>query len=293
MANIAFLGLGAMGSRMATTLLTAGHHVIVWNRSTQPTRALVALGAKLASTSYNAADGADFVISMVRDDEASKEVWLKPATGALSAMRKSTIAIECSTLSHEWVMKLSEYADDAGIQLIDAPVSGSRPQAESGQLIFLAGGTVTAITASQQVLLDMGAMVNHVGSLGAGTLVKLATNALLGIQVTAIAELIAVLSSYQVDVHKAFQAIGSTTVSSAAGQRSALLMLASEHQPQFPIDLISKDFDYLIKAAGKQKSAPTIIASNKIFKHAQANGLGSLNMTGVEKLFPVSVKFPN
>ncbi|KAB5625419.1 NAD(P)-dependent oxidoreductase [Pseudomonas putida] len=288
MANVAVLGLGAMGSRMATSLLKAGHHVTVWNRTPQAALPLVGVGAVHAQNPHEAAQSADVVLSMVRDDEASKEVWLHPETGALGAMSKNAVAVECSTVSHDWIKALGECTGEAGIPLIDAPVSGSRPQAESGQLVFLVGGDQNAVAAAKDVLLAMGSAVNHVGPLGSGTLVKLATNALLGVQVATLAELMGILASHQVDLSKAFEAIGSTTVSSAAAQRSASLMIASDFTPQFTVELINKDFGYAIKAAGGSKSAPTIVAAGTVFNTAESRGLGDLNMTGVAKLFPVS-----
>jgi len=139
MSKVAFLDLGAMGSRMAANLLKAGHTVTVWNRSPAAAEALVASGARKASSPKEAAKGADFVFAIVRDDDASQNVWLDSANGALAGMHPGAVAIESSTLTPEWIRELSEHFRAKGISLLDAPVSGSRPQAESAQLVYLIG----------------------------------------------------------------------------------------------------------------------------------------------------------
>src|ERR1700761_3541667 len=140
MTKIAVLGLGAMGSRMAANLLKAGHQVTVWNRTPDVAAALVAAGAKQVLTPREAAMGADFVIAMVRDDEASRTIWLAPETGALAGLAKDAIAIESSTLSPSWVRELGGVVAKKGVAFLEAPVAGSRPQAEAGQLVYLVGG---------------------------------------------------------------------------------------------------------------------------------------------------------
>ena len=120
MSKVAFLGLGAMGSRMAANLLKAGHTVTVWNRSPAAAKALIASGARKASSPKEAAEGADFVFAIVRDDDASKNVWLDSTKGVLGGMRPGAVAIESSTLTPEWIRKLSEYFRAKGISLLDA-----------------------------------------------------------------------------------------------------------------------------------------------------------------------------
>ncbi|MCP1659423.1 NAD(P)-dependent oxidoreductase [Neisseria perflava] len=135
MTKIAFLGLGAMGSRMALNLVKAGYALTVWNRTASACDELVAAGAKAASTPREAVQGAEFVISMVRDDEASRQVWLDDKTGALAALAKNAVAVESSTLTPDWIHELSTAMQIHGTAFLEAPVSGSRPQAAQGQLI--------------------------------------------------------------------------------------------------------------------------------------------------------------
>ena len=131
MNKIAFLGLGAMGLRMAANLVNAGHSVTVWNRDPAKAAPRAALGAGIAGTPKAAAGGAEIVIAMVRDDEASRRVWLDPETGALGWLGRHAIAVESSTLSVGWVKALAAAAGERGISFLDAPVVGSRPQAEA------------------------------------------------------------------------------------------------------------------------------------------------------------------
>lgn len=283
--KITVLGLGAMGSRMAANLLKTGHAVTVWNRSPEAAATLVAQGAKQAPTPREAVAEADFVISMVRDDEASRHVWLAPGSGALEGIRKEAIAIESSTLTPAWIGELGAAFSRHGASLIDAPVAGSRMQAEAGQLVYLVGGDEAIVQKAEPVLKDMGSAVHHVGSLGSGALVKLATNAMLGVQLTTIAELIGLLEKSGADTARAIKAIASTAVWSPAANNLSAGMLAGNFAPQFPVGLIEKDFGYAAALAGSPDAAPTINAARKIFQRAIAAGLEDQNMTAVVRLF--------
>ncbi|HGI9957947.1 NAD(P)-dependent oxidoreductase [Pseudomonas aeruginosa] len=285
MSKIAVLGLGAMGSRMAANLIKAGHQVTVWNRSPAAVEALVAAGATAAATPKAAAGGAEFVIAMVRDDAASREVWLDAGHGALAGMAEGAVAIESSTLTPQWVRELGQHAAARGTTLLEAPVSGSRPQAEAGQLVYLVGGDGQALERAHPVLAAMGSAVHHVGVLGHGALTKLATNALLGIQVTTLAEIVGLLQHNGVDVQKALGAISSTSVWAPVAHYLVGTMVAGNFAPQFPIELIEKDFGYTVQVAGSAQAAPTIAAARGVFQQAITRGLAGQNMTGVVRLF--------
>lgn len=285
MSQIAFLGLGAMGSRMAANLLKAGHRVTVWNRRPQAAEPLVTAGALWAQSPALAAAGADFVISMVRDDQASQYVWLDAEHGAFSAMKSDAIAIESSTLSVDFVRQLGAAARAREIALLEAPVSGSRPAAEAGQLVYLAAGDADVLARSETVLKAMGAAIHHVGDVGSGSLVKLATNALLGIQVTALAELFGLLKRRGANIDAALKAISGTPVWAPVANYLAGSMLQGDFRPQFPIELIEKDFGYAIAAAGSEANAPMLVAARAVFQKGIEHGSGGENMTAVARLF--------
>jgi 3-hydroxyisobutyrate dehydrogenase len=286
--NISLLGLGAMGSRMAANLLKADHALTVWNRTPEAAAPLVALGAKQAQTPREAAAGADFVFAMVRDDQASRDVWLSPNHGALAGLEEGAIAVESSTLTPGWVRELGSAVTARGGALLEAPVAGSRPQAEAAQLVYFIGGDEAVLQQVKPLLMTMGGTVAHVGPLGSGALVKLSTNALLGVQVTVLAELIGLLKRSGADVPGAMKAIGGTAAWSPAANSLSRSMLAGQFSPQFPIELIEKDFGYAVDAAGSPEAAPTIAAAHGVFQKAVARGLGSENMTGVVRLFTES-----
>lgn len=285
MARISLLGLGAMGSRMAAKLIGAGHRVVVWNRSPQAAQVLIDAGAQSAATPRQAAADAEFVIAMVRDNDVSRQVWLDADTGALQGMSAGTIAIESSTLTPDWIRELGTCLAQRDVALLEAPVIGSTPQAEAAQLIYLAGGDANTLARAQALLKTMGSSIHHVGPLGAGALTKLATNTLLGVQVTVLAELIGMLQRAGADAARVFEVMAATPVWSVAAARVSALMLAGNFAPQFPVDLIEKDFGYTIETAGDASRAPTIAAALQVFRAAIERGFGKDNMTGVVKLF--------
>ena len=144
MRAVTLLGLGTMGNGMANQLLAAGFPLTVWNRSPGKAWALEAAGARVADTPRSAAAAADVVISMVADDAAARAVWLGES-GALAGARAGTLLIESTTASPGWIQELGAAARERGCPLIDAPVTGSRAEAESGRLLFLAGGDPAVI----------------------------------------------------------------------------------------------------------------------------------------------------
>lgn len=285
MPNVTVLGLGAMGSRMAANLLKHGHAVTVWNRSPGPATALVTAGAKWATSPRAAAEGADFVIAMVRDDDASRYVWLSPETGAFAGLGSTATAIESSTLTAHWIRTLGDEAAQRGLTFLEAPVAGSRPQAEAARLVYFVGGDEAAARRAEPVLKAMGSTINHVGPLGSGALVKLTTNALMGVQVTALAEIIGLLKSAGADPVASLKAMASTPAWSPAANHLTGTMLAGQFAPQFPVELIEKDLGYVLRELGSPAEAPTIAAARAVFQRAIGRGLGGDNMTAVARLF--------
>jgi 3-hydroxyisobutyrate dehydrogenase len=281
--KIAFLGLGAMGGRMAANLMKAGHDLTVWNRSADRAGPLVAVGAKLAGTPKAAAMGADIVIAMVRDDAASAEIWQNPESGAFAGMRAEAIAVESSTLTVAHIRQLAEAAEARGLRFLDVPLAGSRPQAEAGQLIFLAGGEAETLAEAQTALLAMGGAIHHAGGVGAGAAVKLAVNALFGIQVAALAEVMGLLAANGVNGAKAAEIIGATPVASPAANAAVASMLAGAFAPMFPVELVEKDFAYV--QAATPTGTPMSDAARGVMQRAMAAGLGNQNLTGIVRLY--------
>jgi 3-hydroxyisobutyrate dehydrogenase len=284
--NIAFLGLGSMGSRMASKLIQADLDVTVWNRSAQAAQPLVQAGAKVAATPRDAARNADLVIAMLRDDEASRDVWLDPNTGALAGMQPRALAIECSTLTVQWVKALAAQTQERGIGFIDAPVAGSRPQADAAQLIFLAGGIEPDVQRAQPVLAHMGATLQHVGAVGSGAAVKLMVNALFATQVAAMGELLGLAQRMGLDGARVLEVIAATPTCSPAAKGAGMSMLAKNFAPMFPIDLVRKDMGYALQEARAAGSHLPMVQSvtNVLDASAQA-GWQDEHLTALAKLY--------
>lgn len=286
MSNVTLLGIGAMGSRMAENLLKAGHQVTVWNRSPEKTRPLMEAGASVAATPAEAVQQAEFVIAVVRDDQASHHVWTDDTTGALAAMPEGALAIESSTLTVDWAQKLAEICRGRGIAFIDAPVSGSRPQAEAAQLVYLVGGEPQAIEAATPLLMTMGSAVHHAGPAGSGTAIKLMVNGMLGVQVAALGELLGFVEKLGLDRAKAAEILAATPVCSPVAKMAASGMVAENFAPMFPVELIEKDFGYIADVAESHSAkVPMAEAARRIFGTAMEHGDTDLNMTAVAKRY--------
>ena len=283
--RIAVLGLGAMGSRMAARLLAAGHELTVWNRTAVAAEALAAAGARVAATPRAAAAGQDIVIAMLRDDAAAGEVWLG-AEGALAGMPPGAVGVECSTLSLPGVQALARAFDGAGRAFVDAPLAGSRPQAEAGTLIFLAGGAADVVDALRPVLMAMGGAVHHAGDTGAGCLAKLYVNAMFGAQLALTGEAVGLIRKAGVDPAPIIAAFGETPVASPAVKLAGPAMLGHAFPAAFPIDLVAKDFAMLARTAeGVSAPVPVSAELGRVFAAARDEGLGDLNITGIVRRY--------
>jgi len=268
---------------MTLRLLRAGHGVSIYNRSVGPLHDLVAAGAVAGRTPRAATEGAEIVIAMVRDNEASRAVWCDEQDGALRGLGAGAVAIESSTLTPTWVKELAAKVQQTGANFLDAPVVGSRPQADAGQLIHLVGGDADIFDRAKDVLAALGGAAHHVGPVGAGATFKLAVNALFGIQVAALAELLALLKNSDCDPAAVTEALASLPVTSLAAKGALALMRAKSDAPLFPIDLVEKDFAYALDQPGAD--LPMTKAGHGCFAKAKAKGLAALNITAIAQLY--------
>lgn len=268
---------------MGGRLLEAGFAVRAYNRSAPSRAKLEQRGATACETPAQAAHGADVVLSMVRDDAASQQVWCDPEQGALAAMDPGAVALECSTLSPAGVRALGQAAAQRGVAVLDAPVVGTRPQADAGALVFLVGGDAQSLATVSPTLEILGSAVHHVGSLGHGTAMKLAVNALFGIQVSALAELLGALARVGIGPARSMEVLGSLAVCSPAAKGTGGLMVAERYDPLFPVELVEKDFGYALDLAGAR--APLTAAARDVFARAREVGLGQENLVAVAKLY--------
>ena len=223
---------------------------------------------------------------MVTDDDASRAVWLDPAAGALGGLRPGAVAVETSTLTPVWVRNLGARIIACGNRFLDAPVVGSRPQAEAGQLVFLAGGSAEDLALAAPVLAAMGGTVRHVGGVGAGAACKLAVNTLFASQVATYAEVAAYLASAGVGKSDAAALFKSLPVTSPALARIADLITAGSFRPNFPIALVAKDLGYAAEAMAAAGITHRVAGRmHELFSEAAGAGFGGDDIAGVARLY--------
>jgi 3-hydroxyisobutyrate dehydrogenase len=248
MTSVAFLGLGVMGGGMAARLLDAGFQVFVWNRSADRAETFRERGATVAASPREAAKGADVIISMVADDGAAREVWLG-AGGAIGGAKQGTVFIESSTVSPTWITELGTKGTACGCEVLDAPVTGSRMQAASGELLFLVGGDGATLDRVRPVLAPMSRDVLHVGPLGSGARLKLINNFICGVQAAALAEGVALVEKSGLDLNAALTVLQNGAPGSPLVKAVSTRMATRDYTVFFKLALMRKDLDYAIAEA--------------------------------------------
>ena len=266
---------------MARRLLGAGFPVTVYNRSRDKAAALAAEGARVADTPRAAAEGADIVFSMVADDAASRDLWLGEK-GALEGTKRGAVLVECSTLSVEWVNELAAAAAARGVELVDAPVTGSKGPAAKGELNFLVGGTPAALAKIDGALRVMGRSVTHFGPTGSGALLKLINNFMAGVQVAACAEAVGWLERTALDRDKALMFLLEGAAGSPVTKVVAERMRAADFAPNFLLRLMAKDLGYAVEDATRRGVAlGTATAALERYRGAIDAGHGDKDMAAL------------
>jgi 3-hydroxyisobutyrate dehydrogenase len=283
--NIAFFGLGTMGAGMARRLLAAGFLVTIYNRSADKAAEFAREGAVVARSPRDAARRADIVVSMVVDDEASRGMWLGD-DGALSSVPLGAVLIESSTLSVEWVRKLAGAAKEHDCELLDAPVTGSKPQAAAGELCFLVGGADDALDKARPVLEAMSRAIVHVGPTGSGALLKLINNFLCGVQAASLAEGMAMIEKGGLDREKAIEILTGGAPGSPIIKTLSARMAARDYSPNFSLRLMAKDLMYAA-AQGKGFGIDSAMAGAalEVFQAAITDGEGERDLSAVVEQF--------
>lgn len=285
MKSVAVMGLGAMGMGMAGRLVDAGFSLTVYNRTEARAAGLKAKSAKITATPREAAEQADVVISMVADDAASRSLWMGEI-GALKSARPGTVLIESSTLSLPWVLELSHAAQSQGCRFLDAPVTGSKSHAKSGELLFLVGGDAATLENVRNVLAPMSRRVVHMGPVGSATLMKLINNFLCGVQAASLAEAVALIERSGLDRNKAVDILSSGAPGSPLLQNIIVRMAARDYRPNFALHLMAKDLTYAIAEADRLGiSLQTGQASLKAFRAAVEKGFADDDFSAVVEPF--------
>lgn len=280
-ARVAILGLGIMGGGMARRVLGAGFPLTVYNRNRSKAEALAELGATIAATPREAAAHADVVLSMVSDDVVSRAIWLGE-NGALAGSNNGAILIESSTLSVAWVRELAAAASARGCEFIDAPVTGTKPHAEKGELLFLVGGSAVALETARPVLSVMSRGIVHLGPVGSGALLKLINNFLCGVQAASLAEADALIAAGGLDREKALNVLTNGAPGSPLVKTLAARAMSGDFTPNFFLKLMAKDLGY---AHGEGEAEgielQTAAAALAVFKNAIASGRGDQDFAAV------------
>lgn len=253
MSHIAFLGLGKMGTGMAARLLNAGHQLTVYNRTASRADALVRDGARLADTPKEACLNADAAICMTADDLSSRALWLGPEGILAADLTAGTFAIECSTLSRDWVTELAAKCAARRLRYIDAPVTGLPDAAAAGTLTLLVGADPADLDSVRPLLATLSQNVIRFGPIGAGTAYKLIINLIGAIQIASAAEGMAMAQRAGLDLNVVVEAIATSQAASPQVVRNVRRMAADDHDSNvaFTPVLRLKDVEYALQLASQ------------------------------------------
>ncbi|MDB5620140.1 NAD(P)-dependent oxidoreductase [Tardiphaga sp.] len=249
MTHVAFIGLGRMGHGMAGRYLDAGFSVAAWNRSRAKADDLIARGARFAASPADAARGADAIVTMVADDEASRDVWLG-ADGAATTAKAGALAIECSTVSYQHALDLASDLRDRGLVYIDSPVTGLPDAAASGKLTLLVGAAPADLDRARPFLAPLGSTIRHFGGVGSGTVYKLINNLMGAVQIAGLAEGLAIAEQAGLDMPLVLESIEHGVAASPQVVRHARRMVARDFSgATFTAALRQKDAAYAVRLA--------------------------------------------
>jgi 3-hydroxyisobutyrate dehydrogenase-like beta-hydroxyacid dehydrogenase len=255
MTSVGFIGLGAMGSRLAGRLLDAGHRVYATNRTRAKAEPLIERGLVWRPTPRAVAASAEVIFSMVSDDGALESVSSGP-DGILAGLAPGKVYVDMSTVSPGASTALADEACSTGALMLDAPVSGSVPQAEAGTLAIMVGGDEHAFGRVEPLLRALGRTVTHVGSNGQGLVLKLAINISLAAQPLAFSEGLLLAERSGIDPHVAARVMSESPVGSPMLRARVPLFLDPHHEAWFAIQMMHKDIR-LAREAAEHLGLPT------------------------------------
>lgn len=288
MSTIAFIGLGIMGGPMAGHLIEAGHTVIGVNLSPEPVQRLIEAGGQGADTAAEAVSDADVVITMVPDSPDVERAALGE-DGIYGNARPGTFHIDMSTIRPDVSVFLAKQGQQAGIRVLDAPVSGGEAGAKEAKLSIMVGGDPDDFEKVRPILEVMGSTVVLVGPPGSGQTVKAANQLIVAGNYELVAEAIVFLRAYGVDTEAALKVLAGGLAGSTVLDRKGASMLAGQFQPGFRIDLHHKDMGIIMDAArAKGVTVPVAALTAQLINALRAQGDGGLDhsalLRGVERL---------
>jgi 3-hydroxyisobutyrate dehydrogenase-like beta-hydroxyacid dehydrogenase len=278
MARIGFLGLGEMGTPMASRLLHAGHDVIVWNRTPERAAALAQQGAAVASSPARAVSGANFVITMLATPEALEQV-LFGTDGVVLALSRGQVLIDMSTVGPDKIRSIAALMP-RGVSLVDAPVRGSVPQARSGDLEIFVGATDEDYEHVRPILESLGS-VRHVGGQGSGAALKLVVNLALVAAIVTLGEALVLGESLALKRHMLLDALADSPIGPIVAAKRANIE-PYEFAPSFRLELAAKDLRLIMEAATTRGRDLRQAQANRYWlDEATEHGSGDLDFSAV------------
>jgi 3-hydroxyisobutyrate dehydrogenase-like beta-hydroxyacid dehydrogenase len=272
MTTIGFVGLGAMGSRVAGRLLGSGHTVYATDRTQDHAQALIERGVVWRETPREVAAEVDVVFSMVTDDAAVQAITSGPG-GIIAGLKEGQVYVDMSTISPRASREVAERVRTAGAQMVDAPVSGSIPQVESGTLAIMVGGSDEAFAEVQPLLDELGQTVTHVGENGQGLVLKLAINISLAVQTLAFSEGLLLAERSGVDSRVAADVMSTSSIGSPMLKARIPLLLELPEQAWFDVTMMDKDIRLALQT-GRELGIPMPSATVADEVLTEAGGLG-------------------
>jgi 3-hydroxyisobutyrate dehydrogenase len=289
MAKIAFIGLGNMGGPMAANLVKAQHQVMAFDLSTAAVDAAVDKGAKKVGSAAEAVKGADIVVTMLPAGKHVREVYEKDV---LPNVAKGTLLIDCSTIDVDSARHVGALAAKAGLEMLDAPVSGGVGGATAGTLTFMVGGSETAFAKAKPVLEKMGKNIVHAGASGNGQAAKICNNMILGVSMIAVSEGFMLAKRLGLDAQKLFD-----VASTSSGQCWALTNYCPvpgpvptspanrDYQAGFTAAMMLKDLMLAQQAANAAgASTPLGAEAAQLFNLFVNSGNGAKDFSGIIRM---------
>ncbi len=284
MANLGFVGLGAMGGRVTKRLLDAGHTVTGYNRTKSKAQWLLDLGMRWGETPRAVAEAADVIFTMVTNTGALHEV-VDGHNGILAGLQKGKIYIDMSTISPAASKRLAARVAEKGAQMLDSPVSGSVITLEQGNLSLMVGGDKATFEQVKPILLDIGPKVNYVGTNGQAVLMKVAINLNLQVQMLAFCEALILAEKGGIPRETAMEVMLNSVIASPSLKYRTPFILEMPDEAWFNVNMMQKDM-LLALEMGRELNVPlpTVATSNEYLTAARAMGLAEQDFAVVYKV---------
>jgi 3-hydroxyisobutyrate dehydrogenase-like beta-hydroxyacid dehydrogenase len=285
MQSVGFIGLGNMGAPMAWNIHKAGYRLAVYNRTAERAQPFDDAAIAVAATPAALAGEVDVVVVMVTDPAALHAV-IAGTDGVVNGLKPGATVINMSTVSPDASVEVASVVEEHGGRFVDAPVSGTVKPAEQGTLVVLAGGAREDVEAVTPLLETMGRQVVYCGGIGDATRMKLVLNLLLGGMMELLAEALALGKGFGLDGAAILKAVAAGPLGAPLYAMKGEAMLAGRFAKQFPVELMFKDLNLVLQAAGQLAvPLPVTAVSRESFNAARALGYGDEDMAAVIQVF--------